>query len=189
MLYTSFNPSLDSAWIWFYGPEAQTIAVGSTTGPASDPYFARLNWEEFSRDLMVANHFSHVIGVYNFGGCARQGFGVSSKSHEAPRTYPQSLVDRFKSSLFCRSDSNCLLLVNCVVEETSPSPESVEIMPSSDNNSNVAPAHMEKYKSPPFCGEDVEAFRVSIWHRSFRPEGAGPFPATAFRAVRQRVGR
>ena len=74
MLYTSFHPSLDSALIWVYGPEAQTIAVGSTTGPASDPHFARLNWEEFSRDLMVANHFSHVIGVYNFGGCVRQGF-------------------------------------------------------------------------------------------------------------------
>ena len=51
--------------------------------------------------------------------------GVSSKSHEAPGTYPESLVDRFQSSLFCRSDSNCLLLDNCVVEETSPSPESV----------------------------------------------------------------
>jgi hypothetical protein len=74
MLYTSFNPSLDSALIGVYGSEAQTIAVGSTTGPASDPHFARLNWEEFSRDLMVANHFSHVIGVYNFGGCVRQGF-------------------------------------------------------------------------------------------------------------------
>ena len=74
MLYTSFNPRLDSALIWVYGPEAQAIAVGSTTGPTSDPHFARLNWEEFSRDLMVANHFSHLIGVYNLQGCVRQGF-------------------------------------------------------------------------------------------------------------------
>lgn len=74
MLYTSFNQSLDSAMIWVYGPYAQAIAVGSTTGPTSDPHFARLNWEEFSRDLMVANHFSHVIGVYNLEGCVRQGF-------------------------------------------------------------------------------------------------------------------
>jgi hypothetical protein len=56
------------------GPDAQAIAVGSTTGPASDPHFARLNWEEFSRDLIVANHFSHVIGVYNLEGCVRQGY-------------------------------------------------------------------------------------------------------------------
>lgn len=74
MVYTSFHQSLDSALIWVYGPDAQAIAVGSTTGPASDPHFARLTWEEFSRDLMVANHFSHVIGVYNLEGCVRQGY-------------------------------------------------------------------------------------------------------------------
>jgi hypothetical protein len=74
MLYTSFHQSLDSALIWVYGPDAQAIAVGSTTGPTSDPHFARLNWEEFSRDLMVANHFSRVIGVYNLEGCVREGF-------------------------------------------------------------------------------------------------------------------
>jgi hypothetical protein len=60
--------------IWVYGRDAQAIAVGSTTGPTSDPHFARLNWEEFSRDLRVANHFSHEIGVYNLQGCVRQGF-------------------------------------------------------------------------------------------------------------------
>jgi hypothetical protein len=74
MVYTSFHQSLDSALIWVYGPDAQAIAVGSTTGPTSDPHFARLTWEEFSRDLMVANHFSHLIGVYNLEGCVRQGF-------------------------------------------------------------------------------------------------------------------
>jgi hypothetical protein len=33
MVYTSFNQSLDSALIWVYGPDAQAIAVGSTTVP------------------------------------------------------------------------------------------------------------------------------------------------------------
>jgi hypothetical protein len=33
MLYTSFNPALDSALIWVYGPEAQAIALGSTKAP------------------------------------------------------------------------------------------------------------------------------------------------------------
>lgn len=74
MLYTSFNQSLDSALIWVYGPDAQAIAVGSTTDPTSDAHFAKLNWEEFSRDLKVADHFSHMIGVYNLEGCVRQGF-------------------------------------------------------------------------------------------------------------------
>jgi hypothetical protein len=78
MIYTSFNPALDSALIWVYGPDAQAIAVGSTAGSASDPHFVPLNWDEFSRDLRVANHFSfplsHTIGVYNLEGCVRQGF-------------------------------------------------------------------------------------------------------------------
>lgn len=80
MVYTSFHQSLDSALIWVYGPDAQAIAVGSTTGPTSVPHFARLNWEEFSRDLIVANHFSHMIGVYNLEGCVRQGFLTRLKS-------------------------------------------------------------------------------------------------------------
>jgi hypothetical protein len=74
MLYTSFNPTLNSALIWVYGPDAQAIAVGSTSGSDSDPDFVPLNWEEFSRDLVVAHHFSQVIGVYSLQGCVRQGF-------------------------------------------------------------------------------------------------------------------
>jgi hypothetical protein len=74
MLYTSFNPGLDSALIWVYGPEAQAIAVGSTAGSDTDPRFHRLNWDEFSRDLRVARHFSSTIGVYSLAGCVQQGF-------------------------------------------------------------------------------------------------------------------
>jgi hypothetical protein len=74
MLYTSFNTKLDSALIWVYGPEAQAIAVGSTLGSDSDRRFVPLTWEEFSRDLIVAHHFSDVVGVYSLEGCIRQGF-------------------------------------------------------------------------------------------------------------------
>jgi hypothetical protein len=74
MLYTSFDHKDDSALIWVYGPDAQAIAVGSTSGPDSDPRFARLHWPEFSRDIAVANHFSRTVGVYNLEGCVRQGF-------------------------------------------------------------------------------------------------------------------
>ena len=74
MLYTRFNHKLDSALIDVYGPNAQGVAVGITSGSGSETRFAPLNWEEFSRDLMVANHFSHLIGVYNLEGCVRQGF-------------------------------------------------------------------------------------------------------------------
>jgi hypothetical protein len=74
MLYTSFAHQTDSALIWVYGPDAQAIAIGSTSGPDSDPRFVRLNWLAFSRDVIVANHFSHTVGVYNLQGCIRQGF-------------------------------------------------------------------------------------------------------------------
>ena len=74
MLYTSFNPTLDAALIWVYGPEAQAIAVGSTAGSNADPRFHPLNWDEFSRDLRVARHFSRIIGVYSLAGCVQHGF-------------------------------------------------------------------------------------------------------------------
>jgi hypothetical protein len=74
MIYTSFNQRLDSALIWVYGPDAQAIAIGSTSGPEAAPRFTPLHWEEFSRDLIVASHFSRVIGVYNLQGSVQQGF-------------------------------------------------------------------------------------------------------------------
>jgi hypothetical protein len=74
MIYTSFNQRLDSALIWVYGPEAQAIAVGVTRGSKATPRFTPLNWEDFSCDLIVASHFSQVVGVYNLQGSVQQGF-------------------------------------------------------------------------------------------------------------------
>jgi hypothetical protein len=77
MVYSSFNHALDAALVWGYGPDAHTIAVGSTATAGSgelDARFGPLNWDEFSRDLIVASHFSHEVGVYSLEGCVRQGF-------------------------------------------------------------------------------------------------------------------
>jgi hypothetical protein len=77
MLYTSFNHQVGAAMIWEYAPSAQIIAVGSTAGsgdPAMDAKYPPLNWEEFSRDLIVAHHFSPLVGVYSLEGCVKQGF-------------------------------------------------------------------------------------------------------------------
>ncbi len=75
MLYTSYARRVGAAMIWSLGPHAQSIAIGSTDGtlPAGSGS-GPLNWDEFSRDLLVASHFSHDIGVYNLEGCVRQGF-------------------------------------------------------------------------------------------------------------------
>lgn len=73
MLYTSFARPLGAAVIWTLGPDAQAISIGITAGdPGANP--APLNWSEFSRDLIVAGHFSHLIGVYDLEGCMVQGF-------------------------------------------------------------------------------------------------------------------
>jgi hypothetical protein len=75
MIYTRFNHAMDSAMIWQYGPDAQVVTVGSTAGdPATGGKFGPLNWDEFTRDLIVASHFSRVLGVYSLEGCVQQGF-------------------------------------------------------------------------------------------------------------------
>jgi hypothetical protein len=73
MLYTSYAGPAGAAIIWEFGPDAQSIAICCTDGdPAANP--AVLDWSRFSRDLIVAGHFSHVVGVYNLEGCVHQGF-------------------------------------------------------------------------------------------------------------------
>ena len=73
MLYSSFNHAMDAAMVWKYGPRAQAIVVGSTkSNPPTDARFPPLDWEEFSRDLRVAAHFSTTVGVYSLGApCIR----------------------------------------------------------------------------------------------------------------------
>lgn len=83
MVYTSFHHSIGPALIWEYGPDAQMIAVGSTasSGDASiDAMFPPLNWDEFSRDVIVARHFSPTVGVYNLQGAVQQGFIAKLKT-------------------------------------------------------------------------------------------------------------
>jgi hypothetical protein len=75
MLYTNVARPIGAAMIWSLGRGAQGISVGSTDGETppgvgSGP----LDWDEFSRDLIVASHYSRQLGVYDLEGCVRQGF-------------------------------------------------------------------------------------------------------------------
>jgi hypothetical protein len=77
MLYTSLSHGLGASLIWAYGPDAQSIAVGSTASSgdaATDAKYPPLNREEFSHDLTVARHFSPVVGVYSLEGFVRRRF-------------------------------------------------------------------------------------------------------------------
>ncbi len=75
MLYTSFARPVGAAMIWSLGRNAQAITIGVTDGdtPAGSGS-GPLDWNEFSRDLIVASHYTNHVGVYNLEGCVRQGF-------------------------------------------------------------------------------------------------------------------
>ena len=75
MVYTNFARSVGAGMILSLGPGEQGITVGVTDGATvpgtgSGP----LDWNEFSRDLIVASHFTNHIGVYNLEGSVNQGF-------------------------------------------------------------------------------------------------------------------
>ena len=75
MLYTSVARPIGAAMIWSLGRGAQGISLGSTDGETPPGVaWGPLDWDEFSRDLIVASHYSRQLGVYNLEGCVRQGF-------------------------------------------------------------------------------------------------------------------
>lgn len=69
MIFSGLNQTIGSAIIWTLGPDSQSIAILGTDAPGHP-----LNWADFSRDLIVASHFSHTVGVYNLEGAVRLGF-------------------------------------------------------------------------------------------------------------------
>ena len=69
MIFSGLNQAIGSAMIWTLGPDSQSIAVLGNDTPGHP-----LPWNDFSRDLIVASHFSRVVGVYNLEGAERLGF-------------------------------------------------------------------------------------------------------------------
>jgi hypothetical protein len=75
MIYTVYARPAGAGIIWLLGPNTQSIAIGSTAGDGTPGTpTGPLDWNEFSRDLLVASHFRNHIGIYNLEGCIRQGF-------------------------------------------------------------------------------------------------------------------
>jgi hypothetical protein len=60
MLYTSFERPVGAGMIWSIGRSTQAISIGSTDGDsAAGSGAGPLNWDEFSRDLIVAKRICH----------------------------------------------------------------------------------------------------------------------------------
>lgn len=75
MAYTNFARPIGAGMVWSLGPGEQGISIGVTDGAtAPGTGTGPLNWNEFSRDLIVASHFTIHIGVYNLEGSVNQSF-------------------------------------------------------------------------------------------------------------------
>jgi hypothetical protein len=66
-------------------PGAQAVGVEST-GDGSDipghPQVSALDWEEFSRDLLLARRWCDDLLIYNLEGCVQQGFLARIRSFD-----------------------------------------------------------------------------------------------------------
>jgi hypothetical protein len=75
MIYTSFAPAFGPSVLCSYAPEAQSIAVGITGGGVKIEgmgELAALDWEAFTRDLLLAHRWSQDIAIFSLEGCVRQ---------------------------------------------------------------------------------------------------------------------
>jgi hypothetical protein len=62
---------------------------------ATDAKMPPLDWAEFSRDLIVAAHYSRRVGIYSLEGCIRQDFlsRLETLDWTAPVSVPAASVD------------------------------------------------------------------------------------------------
>ncbi len=77
MLYSSFSRPWGDAMLLSYGKDARQIAIGSTGGGVDLEGVADtrpLNWQEFSRDLIIAGLLKEEIAIFSLEGCVQQGF-------------------------------------------------------------------------------------------------------------------
>ncbi len=94
MLYSSFYRPYGAAILQSYGRDAQSIGLGVTGGgvqipDVSSPAF--LDWEEFARDLRLAQSCTRDIHIFSLEGCVQQGFLKRLRSFEwdGPFTPPE----------------------------------------------------------------------------------------------------
>ena len=98
MLYSSFLGESGPGLLGSYGPEAESIGLGSTGGGVNvglgDP--RHLTWDEFSRDLRLAWYWNEDIHIFSLEGCSRQKFFPRLKAFvwDKPILLPDLPTDR-----------------------------------------------------------------------------------------------
>ncbi len=77
MLYSSLFRPVGVGVLWNYAKETSATAVGITGGGVIIPGFKPpppLNWEELSRDLLIARRWNSDIHIFSLEGCIEQDF-------------------------------------------------------------------------------------------------------------------
>ncbi|MGH9615490.1 MAG: hypothetical protein ACRD28_02030 [Acidobacteriaceae bacterium] len=83
MVYSSLARGAGTGMIYRLGLNAQAIVIGVTEAdPSAGPLGIPLHWAGFSRDLIVASHFTRTVGVYNLEGSVQQGFLARLKTFD-----------------------------------------------------------------------------------------------------------
>lgn len=95
MLYSSFYRPRGGAILCSYGREAQSVGLGVTGGGVQiadvvQPRF--LDWNEFARDLRIAQRWTDDIHIFSLEGCMQQGFLQRLRGFDwgCPPTLPAS---------------------------------------------------------------------------------------------------
>ncbi|HNT77977.1 MAG TPA: hypothetical protein PKH77_23435 [Anaerolineae bacterium] len=77
MLYTSFLRPNGAGALWSYAPKAASVGVGSLGGGVTVggvDQIAPLTWDEFTRDLLLAQRWCDALHVFSLEGAVKQGF-------------------------------------------------------------------------------------------------------------------
>jgi len=88
MLYSSFLRPVGQGVLWSYAPEAGSVGIGSTGGGVDVGGLGDvrpLDWDEFSRDLLLAKRWTSDLFIFSLEGCLQQDFLAGLRSFDWDR--------------------------------------------------------------------------------------------------------
>jgi len=107
MLYSSFLRPVGQGALWSYAPEAASVGIGSTGGGVDVGGLGDvrpLDWDEFSRDLLLAKNWTSDLFIFSLEGCVQQGFLTRLKDFDWDQSATPPLetarqVEQFRKAL------------------------------------------------------------------------------------------
>ena len=107
MLYSSFLRPVGQGVLWSYAPEAGSVGIGSSGGGVDVGGIGDvrpLDWDEFSRDLLLAKSWTSDLFIFSLEGCVQQGFLARLKDFDWDQSATPPLetarqVEQFRKAL------------------------------------------------------------------------------------------